>query len=312
MSHPGIIKRKVFVQNKQLKNQFRNLYRNPSLTEFSNPDNSFIPQQSESQGVQNLHSVEQSLIPESSVHSGSPGPSGDNIDSNCSDEDEEHSLNNQYPYNEDYPYSNEHHYSNDISKDLAEWAARSQLSHHQANDLLHLLKPRLPELPTDMRNLLSNTQDSALPCPGCKVYFENRISLLIESQNEMARELKEFRREFLREVRKIKEPQQEITDIGNEFSFPINDDGRLAELEQYLEGNLEGQARLKLFFKRCGGQNASDYARRCFRASVTDNVMQLYCSKGRSPTGKKDFSKLHIYNCMRGTQIVQFHPRFDK
>jgi len=60
----------------------------------------------------------------------------------------------------------------------------------------------------------------------------------------MARELKEFRREFLREVRKIKEPQQEITDIGNEFSFPINDDGRLAELEQYLEGNLEGQARL--------------------------------------------------------------------
>jgi len=178
-----------------------------------------------------------------------------------------------------------------LKSDLANWTIKNQISHQALNSLLHILKPHHPELSTDAQTLLSTPQQVITSVSQPHPDYSSILQQILRNQNSFLRVLNNLEERF-----KGWETEQQG---GAEFSFPITAEESLATLEARLSRDPVVRNKLNYFFKRCGGVSAADFGRRCCRASISDEVLKLYCSQGRSPIGKKDFSQLFIYKFMR-------------
>merc|ERR1712071_273069 len=89
-----------------------------------------------------------------------------------------------------------------------------------------------------------------------------------------------------------------VDEEPGDFGFPFSSDQQFKEFERSLEGK-EDKKKLRAFFRKCGGSTAADYARRCFRAMIEDEVLVRYCALGKSPTGKTSFATLRTFQCMK-------------
>jgi len=111
---------------------------------------------------------------------------------------------------------------------------------------------------------------------------------------------------FLIEGRAAIPPSPTEADISEDFVFPIQEHEELARLEKYLDEDGIGRNKLETYLMRFGGKNAPEFVRRCLRASISDNVLKLYCSKGKSPNGKRDFSQLNFNKAMMRAMTKYF------